>query len=105
MSIDIQRTQGAIKKATKLEGVLEAFCNGAQLHRFSAHKLRDTCLNSTVSSLVNSHGLQIDRKRITVDCQGNPVPIMLYWLAPVSKQEAERLLKLMKSRRNAATEG
>lgn len=105
MSMDIQRTQGAIKKATKLEGVLEAFCNGAQLHRFSARKLRDTCLNSTVSSLVNSHGLQIDRKRITVDRQGDLVPIMLYWLAPTSQEKAERLLKLMKSRRTVTTEG
>lgn len=105
MSSNIQRTQGVTKKATKLEGVLEAFCNGEQLHRFIAGKVRDTCLNSTVSSLVNSYGLQIDRRRITVDRQGDLVPVKLYWLAPASQQEAERLLKLMKSRRTVTTGG
>lgn len=93
------------KKPTKEERVLGAFLNGEKLHRFSAFRLRDTCLNSTVSDLVNRHGLAIDRQRIALDRQGDQVSVMLYWLAPGSAEDAERLLDEMKARRGAIDGG
>lgn len=105
MSMDIQRTQGITKKPTKLEGILEAFVSGRQLHRFTAFQLRETALHSTVATLVHSYGITIDRKPITIERQGDKVHVMLYWLSPASQQEAGRLLELMKSRRTITTEG
>lgn len=105
MSSNIKRTQGVTKKATKLEGILEAFVSGGQLHRFTAFQLRETALHSTVASLVHRYGIAIDRKSITIERQGDKVHVMLYWLSPTSQQEAERLLKQMKSRRTVTTEG
>lgn len=94
----------SVKKATKIERILQAFVSGEQLHRFSAFQLRETVLHSTVASLVHNYGLTIDRKPITIERQGDKVQVMLYWLSPISQQEAERLLKLMKSRRTVTTE-
>lgn len=94
----------SVKKATKIERILQAFVDGEQLHRFSAFQLRETALHSTVASLVHNYGLTIDRKPITIERQGDKVQVMLYWLSPISQQEAERLLKLMKSRRTVTTE-
>lgn len=105
MSADIQRGQGITKKSTKIERILQAFVSGEQLHRFTAFQLRETTLHSTVATLVHSYGLIIDRKQITVERQGDKVQVMLYWLSPVSQQQAEQLLKLMKSRRTITTEG
>jgi hypothetical protein len=95
----------SVRKATKIERVLQAFASGEQLHRFSAFKLRETALHSTVASLVHNYGLTIDRKSITIERQGDKVQVTLYWLSPSSQQEAERLLKLMVSRRTVTTEG
>ncbi len=105
MSMDIQRTQNETKKTTKIERILLAFINGEQLHRFTAFQLRETALHSTVATLVHSYGLTIDRKLITIERQGDKVQVMLYWLSPTSQHEAERLLKLMKSRRTVTTKG
>lgn len=93
------------KKPTKLERVLEAFCNGEQLHRFSAFRLRETCLPSTVSSLVHAHGLTLERKPITIERQGDKVQVALYWLSPSSQEAAEQLLDEMKARRGALDRG
>lgn len=105
MNTFIQRNQNATKKHTKIERILHAFVSGEQLHRFSAFQLRETALHSTVSTLVHRYGLIIDRKQITVERQGDKVQVMLYWLSPVSQQQAEQLLKLMKLRRSVITEG
>ena len=105
MNTDIQRTQNATKKATKIERILHALVSGEQLHRFTAFQLRETVLHSTVATLVHNYGLTIARKLITIERQGDNVQVMLYWLSPTSQQEAERLLKLMKSRRTITTEG
>lgn len=94
----------SVKKATKIERILQAFINGEQLHRFSAFRLRETALHSTVASLVHNYGITIDRKPITIERQGDKVQVMLYWLSPNSQQEAERLHKLMKSRRAVTIE-
>ena len=95
----------AQKKPTKIERILHAFVSGEQLHRFTAFQLRETALHSTVATLVHSYGLTIDRKPITIERQGDKVQVMLYWLSLTSQQEAERLLKLMKSRRTVTAEG
>lgn len=95
----------SVKKVTKIERVLQALVSGEQLHRFSAFRLRETALHSTVASLVHNYGLTIDRKQIMIERQGDKVQVMLYWLSPTSQHEAERLLKLMKSRRTVTTEG
>lgn len=101
----IRRNQGTTKKTTKIERILQAFCNREQLHRFSAFQLRETALHSTVASLVHNYGLTIDRKPITIERQGDKVHVMLYWLAPSSQEKAEQVLKRMKLRRYVTTEG
>lgn len=95
----------ANKPQTKIERILQAFVSGEQLHRFNVFQLRETVLHSTVAALVHSYGLTIDRKPITIERQGDKVHVMLYWLSPSSQQEAELLLKLLKSRRTDTTKG
>ena len=62
-------------------------------NRFEAErKLNDHCLNSTVSTLQNRHGIPIERKWETVPGYlGNPTRVCRNWIA---KENIERALKL-----------
>ena len=55
-------------KATKLENILRQLLNGKSLNRFEAEHHHDHCLNSTISTLQNGHGIIIDREREKVPC-------------------------------------
>lgn len=56
-------------KTTKLATILGLFLNGYSLNRFEAERHHDHCLNTTVSTLQNEYGIQIDRARESVPCK------------------------------------
>lgn len=88
-----------INPPRKIETILAALVRGEKLHRFDAFKYHDTCLNSTVSTLQNNHGIPISRKGITVIRHGNKVAVKLYWLPPTSLGRANEVLARMRQRR------
>jgi hypothetical protein len=55
-------------KTTKLTTILVLLVRGKSLNRFEAEHHRDHCLNSTISTLQNGHGIVIDRERETIPC-------------------------------------
>jgi hypothetical protein len=69
-------------KTTKLEIILRQLVNGKSLNRFEAEHHHDHCLNSTISTLQNEHGIQIDRERESVPCLSGTtrVSVSRYWL-------------------------
>jgi hypothetical protein len=77
-------TEGSGKdtpKTTKLENILRQLVNGKSLNRFEAEHHHDHCLNSTISTLQNGHGIIIDCERETVSCLngGAKVSVNRYW--------------------------
>ena len=92
-------TEGSGKdtpKATKLENILRQLVNGKSLNRFEAEHHYDHCLNSTISTLQNGHGIIIDRERETVPCLngGATVSVNRYWLntKPMNIKRAQTML-------------
>jgi hypothetical protein len=86
-------------KATKLEIILRQLVHGKSLNRFEAEHHHDHCLNSTISTLQNGHGIQIDRERESVPCVSGTatVSVSRYWLNTKSdniKQALDLLSKL-----------
>jgi hypothetical protein len=55
-------------KKTKLATILILLVSGRSLNKFEAENHHDHCLNTTVSTLQNGHGIVIDRERETVPC-------------------------------------
>lgn len=76
---------------TKIERILTLFVKGASLNRFEAEAHHDHCLHTTVSTLQNEHGIQIDRQSETVPCvRGTKTTrVKRYWL----KRDLENVLK------------
>lgn len=98
-------TEGSGKhtpKATKLEIILRHLVNGKSLNRFEAEHHHDHCLNSTISTLQNGHGIIIDRERETLPCLNGTakVSVKRYWLstAPENIKRARTLLSFWERR-------
>jgi len=53
---------------TKLATILREFLRGRNMNRFEAEAHNDHCLHSTVSTLQNGYGIQIERMFETVPC-------------------------------------
>lgn len=65
----------------KLDSMLLRFSSGEQHHRFSAEKVGDHALPSTISDLQKKHGIYFDRKRVKVPNRfGSETSVCLYWL-------------------------
>lgn len=83
-------------KATKLENILRQLVNGKSLNRFEAEHQHDHCLNSTISTLQNGHGIIIDREREVVPCLNGTATVSVnrYWLnnEPENLKRAQTLL-------------
>ncbi len=83
-------------KTTKLENILRQLVNGKSLNRFEAEHHHDHCLNSTISTLQNVHGIIIDRERETVPCLNGEATVSVnrYWLdtEPENIKRAQTLL-------------
>ena len=69
-------------KKTKLANILNLLVSGRSLNRFDAEYHHDHCLNTTISTLQNGHGIQIGRERESVPCLSGTatVSVSRYWL-------------------------
>lgn len=91
-------TSGKCKIAT----ILRVLMSGKSLNRFEAEHHHDHCLNTTVSTLQNRHGIQLDRERESVSCLSGmaTVSVNRYWLnaSPDNAIRARALLNQLESR-------
>jgi hypothetical protein len=69
-------------KTTKLATILGLLVSGRSLNKFEAEHHHDHCLNTTISTLQNRHGIQIERERETVPCLKGVAStnVSRYWL-------------------------
>ena len=85
-----------IKKVpTKKKRVLIALTERS-FNRFEAEQLlSDHCLHSTVSTLQNRHGIEIQRKFETVPgFRAIPTRVCRYWVTPENIEKALKIAKL-----------
>lgn len=69
------------KAVGKLDSMLLRFASGEHHHRFSAEKVGDHALPSTISDLQKKHGILFDRKRVKVPNRfDSETSVCLYWL-------------------------
>jgi len=82
-------------KTTKQARILKAFFHGQSLNRFDAEPLGDHCLHSTVSDLINHHGIGIEShwERVPNNHSDTLTRVKRYWLPEPEKPKAERLLR------------
>ncbi len=92
-------TEGSGKdtpKSTKLGNILRQLVNRKSLNRFEAEHHHDHCLNTTISTLQNGHGIIIDRERETIPCLNGAATVSVnrYWLntEPENTKRAQILL-------------
>jgi hypothetical protein len=80
---------------TKKKRVLQALCERSY-NRFEAERqLHDHCLHTTVSTLQNQHGIEVNRKLESVPgYQGIDTRVCRYWIAPEHVGSAIKLVKL-----------
>ena len=84
---------------TKLSRILGLFVAGRTLNRFEAEPLGDHCLNSTVSTLANSHGLTFTRMPEKVPNRfGSKTHCMRYSLPESERGKARALLARLERR-------
>jgi hypothetical protein len=89
-------------KKTKLATILILLVSGRSLNKFEAENHHDHCLNTTVSTLQNGHGIVIDRERETVPCLNGVAStnVSRYWLntKPDNIKRARDLLAKLERR-------
>ena len=87
---------------TKLATILREFVKGRNMNRFEAEAHNDHCLHSTVSTLKNNYGIQIDRVFETVPCVRGRAVVRCkrYWLdtLPGNTAAAWALLSVLERR-------
>ena len=97
-----ERSGTGTPKTTKLATILRLFISGKSLNRFDAEHHHDHCLNTTISTLQNGHGIQLDRERESVPCLGGmaTVSVNRYWLStkPENVKRARDLLAYLERR-------
>ncbi|HCA6586550.1 TPA: hypothetical protein MXV30_005442 [Pseudomonas aeruginosa] len=77
----------------KITRILAYLLTGASLNRFEAEKLGDHCLNSTISTLANKHGLSIGRQPEKVPNRwGKSCTVTRYSLSPSEVELASQVL-------------
>jgi hypothetical protein len=83
-------------KTTKMATILGLLVSGLSLNKFEAEHHHDHCLNTTISTLQNGHGIQIDRERESVPCLSGmaTVNVSRYWLN-TKYDNIERALDLL----------
>ena len=83
------------KIGTKKFNIIQYFLKGLSLNRFEAEKLGDHCLHSTVSTLVNTLGLEIHRKwEVVINRFGGTTRVKRYWFSESDIQK----IKLLKEK-------
>lgn len=87
---------------SKTARILAHLLTGASLNRFEAEQLGDHCLNSTISTLANSHGLTIKRTQEKVPTNwGCNCDVTRYELPPSEKLKAIAVLRKLSSKRKS----
>lgn len=82
------RAQSTTIKPGKLNNMLRHFARGARLHRFSAERIGDHCLPTSVSDLQITHSITFSRERVKVPNRfGSETSVCEYWL------EGDQLLR------------
>ena len=82
---------------TKIARVLAYLISGASLNRFEAEHMGDHCLNSTIATLANRHGLLIRRKPEKVPNRwGKPCTVIRYSLPVEERGQANEVLARLK---------
>jgi len=80
------------RASLKWQSTLKHLLRGPR-HRFDAERWGDHALHSTVSSLQQEHGLQIDRVWQAVPTRfGKTCRVRAYWVAELSRNHALRLV-------------
>jgi hypothetical protein len=70
--------------------ILHYFCSGNSLHRFSAEKLGDHTLPTTISCLQKKHSLQFLRHWVSVPNRfGGETKVKSYWLEGTELERAQ----------------
>lgn len=87
------------KPLGKTARILYHLINGASLNRFEAERLGDHCLNSTIATLANRHGLLISRTPEKVPNRwSEPCSVVRYSLPPSERDSANDVLaRLMRA--------
>ncbi len=86
------------KPSGKLESMLYRFACGKKFHRFSAERVMDHCLPSTISSLQQAHGIWFARKWISVPNRlGTETRVMSYWLEGKDLEKARKIAGLQEA--------
>ena len=95
----VDSTTSTPAKTTKLATILRLLVNSKSLNRFEAEHHHDHCLNSTISTLQNGHGITIERMFESVPCKRGTAwtRVCRYWLStcPDNIQRARVLLAYM----------
>lgn len=78
----------------KIARILSHLISGASLNRFEAENLGDHCLNSTIATLANTHGLLIKRQTEKVENRwGLPCSVTRYSIPITAIEPATQILK------------
>lgn len=76
------------KKLGKLDSMLERFVKSQALNRFSAERVGDHCLPTTISGLQIRYGLKFSREWTKVPNRfGTVTSVMSYWLEGADQLE------------------
>ena len=88
---------------TKLATILRLFVMGRNMNRFEAEAHNDHCLHSTVSTLQNGYGIQIEREFEKVPCLRGRATVRCkrYWLDTTPENIAAARLLLDQLERRA----
>ena len=82
-----------LKENTKKFRVLKALTSRSYNRFEAARELHDPVLNSTVSSIQQTHGIRVDRlKEVVSGYQGAPARVCRYWVAASEREKALRVL-------------
>lgn len=76
---------------TKWKRILRYLADGNELTRFTAARIGDSALNSTVSNL-QAKGVNISREPIVLEGRFGSIHCKRYWIEPDDRQKAFKLL-------------
>ena len=80
-------------RPTKKATILQYLTHSGSLNRFEAQRLGDSTLNSTISTLVNDHGIVFDKRRELVPNRvGGLTSVIRYKVSAESIDKAVALL-------------
>jgi hypothetical protein len=79
---------------TKKKRVLQALCERSYNCFEAERQLHDHCLHTTVSTLQNQHGIEVNRELESVPgYQGIDARVCRYWIAPEHVDSAIKLAR------------